>query len=1059
MYRSKTLIYISLYFSFLNASEISFRGQSKEQFLNHPIPLAFTNIITNNYDILPAQINPQRGSYLIIAPDGVIEYLNDFVVFKKSQGFDVYLFSLSEAGGTPANIKNSIASKLVEDPMLEYVLLIGDVDGFAEFPSFYYGPENDVTDQQYTHLVGDDSTPDVFIGRLSIDSLSDLAVIMSKIIQYARDPLAFDSDWLDRGLIVAGNYANTYPIPITPKWTSYWLMDELLDFGYNQIDTVFYPPIQQGAPYITPIIDEGVGIVNYRGWGDANGWHYPEFHVDNVNELNNGWLTPVFFSYVCNSNDFANNVDPCLAEAVIRGGTPTVPKGGVAFIGPSDLHTSTKYNNVINAYMYDAMLNHQVFELGPAMQAGQSGLVKEFPAQNGPGEAQEFYSHVYNILGDPSLQVYINRPNQFSFNLEPLTKVDGLLDVLIENQNGEPVSGAVISVMNNGEIFSKGITDESGRFIASINVNDIYSFDLYANKGGFIQGYTDIIVENPNNALVLNDMIIMGEFGSNKPTLSEQINLTLNIENISDTASDAFTGEVIFSDYVVPNNIAIDVPSVSANSISELESIQFVCYGLDMGQGIIGKLQDNNENIICNFIVNIEQPVFGIEFENQVSSNAVFEPNLLITNYSRGSYTDIFLEISAQSDGAEVILNGSSYILSSFSSFQTSSHVTNYSIDLGDVAYGSAITFLVKFVKNEYSFFSQNVQLNIVPPTDNYPVSPNNYGYWAFDDTDEGFDSKPHFNWIELDPNYGGTNGTHYQLDDDDHVDLVLPFVFKYHGINYETITINSNGWASFEPCNIDYFWNMSIPMYMGPKALLAPFSDDLETIDTDGDGEIDKWINIYTWYDEEIGRFIIEWSRALNGYDETTEETFEIILYNQNSISTNSGDGVIDFLYLEIEDVDVTKNYSTVGIEAPEKNYGLQYVFNNVYSPGAAPLQNERAIRFTTDAPINYIAPLEINDDFVSNKFNLSQVYPNPFNPKTNFDLDISENGEVTISIIDILGREVATIHNGFLPKGKYKFSWNGTNGYGQILASGSYFALVRLNNKKKIQKLMFLK
>ena len=126
-----------------------------------------------------------------------------------------------------------------------------------------------------------------------------------------------------QGLIVAGNYANTYPIPITPKWTSYWLRDELLDYGYSDVDTVFYPPTQQGAPFIIPIIDNGVGIVNYRGWGDANGWHYPEFHVDDVNDLNNGWLTPVFMSYVCNSNDFANNVDPCLAEAILRGGTPT----------------------------------------------------------------------------------------------------------------------------------------------------------------------------------------------------------------------------------------------------------------------------------------------------------------------------------------------------------------------------------------------------------------------------------------------------------------------------------------------------------------------------------------------------------------------------------------------------------------------------------------------------------------------------------------------------------------------------------------------------------------
>ena len=170
-------------------------------------------MVLSQYNILASQINPQRGSYLIIAPDGVVNYLDEFVSFKKSQGFDVYLKSLSESGENAAEIKNTIYNILLSDPMLEYVLLIGDVDGFAEFPSFYYGPENDVTDQEFTHLLGDDVIPDVFIGRLSIDSLSELAVIMSKTIQYARNPLAYDQNWLDRGLIVAGNYANTYPIP------------------------------------------------------------------------------------------------------------------------------------------------------------------------------------------------------------------------------------------------------------------------------------------------------------------------------------------------------------------------------------------------------------------------------------------------------------------------------------------------------------------------------------------------------------------------------------------------------------------------------------------------------------------------------------------------------------------------------------------------------------------------------------------------------------------------------------------------------------------------------
>ena len=153
MYYIKKLVLTILAVNILFGTNLSFRGNTKDQIIAQKIPLAFSNMILNQYDILDSQINPQRGSYLIIAPDGVTTYLDDFISFKKSQGFDVYLRSLSESGSNATEIKNTISNILDTDPMLEYVLLIGDVDGFAEFPSFYYGPENDVTDQQYTHLI------------------------------------------------------------------------------------------------------------------------------------------------------------------------------------------------------------------------------------------------------------------------------------------------------------------------------------------------------------------------------------------------------------------------------------------------------------------------------------------------------------------------------------------------------------------------------------------------------------------------------------------------------------------------------------------------------------------------------------------------------------------------------------------------------------------------------------------------------------------------------------------------------------------------------------------
>ena len=1056
---TQKLILTILTFSILFGEGISFRGKSKKELLGQAVPLAFANIIANNYNILPSQINPQRGSYLILVPDGIVNYLGDFVAFKNSQGFDVDVIPLSEAGESADAIKITIANKLAEDPMLEYVLLIGDVDGFAEFPSFYYGPDNDVSDQKYTHILGNDNIPDVFIGRLSIDSLSDFSVVLAKTIKYARDPLAFNSDWLDRGLIVAGNYSNTYPIPITPKWTSYWLRDELLDYGYSQVDTIFYPPVQQGAPYIIESIDNGVGIVNYRGWGDANGWHYPEFHVDDVNDLNNGWLTPVFMSYVCNSNDFANNVDPCLSEAVLRGGTPTVPKGGVAFIGPSDLHTSTKFNNVINAYMYDAMLNQSVVELGPAMQAGQSGLFIEFPAQNGADEAQEFYAHVYNILGDPSLQVYLDTPNQFVIDVSDVHANDGFIDLTVTDLSGVLVNNAVVSIMNADEFLVKGMTDNEGRFLSSVKVSGVSQLEVYANKGGFIQGHTSALIQSESSDFSISNITVQSENGSNKPALGELINFTLELENNSGSSTNAFTGEIVFSNGVEPNSFSVDISAIASGGIESLNSIEFRAYSTSVESALQGQLNDQNGNKICEFALEVELPVFDVSFENDVSPNSDFEPTLSITNFSNAIYSGIWISVLALSEGATVTLNSGSDLFSTFSAFQSLSQGTNYTIDIGDVAYGSDITFLVEFQKIGHTIFSQEVPFHIEPASENLPVAPNNYGYWAYDDTDVGFDHTPVFNWVELDPAYGGNNGTHHQLDDDDHVEIELPFTFKYHGINYISMTISSNGWTSFEPCYIDYFWNMSIPMYMGPKAMLAPFSDDLETIDSDSDGDIDVWINVFTWHDEANGRFVTEWSRALNGYDEVTEETFEIILYDQSTIPTESGDGVIDFLYLEVEDVDATKNYATVGIESPTKNYGLQYVFNNVYAPGAAPLANDRAIRFTTEAPNNYVGPLNVDSELNPNEFSLSPAYPNPFNPLTHLDLKIPTTESVKISIVDILGREIAELYSGVLVQGNYKFSWNGTNHLGLSVASGTYFAVAGFEKNTQIQKLLLLK
>ena len=368
------------------------------------------------------------------------------------------------------------------------------------------------------------------------------------------------------------------------------------------------------------------------------------------------------------------------------------------------------------------------------------------------------------------------------------------------------------------------------------------------------------------------------------------------------------------------------------------------------------------------------------------------------------------------------------------------------------ISTGSDLILNVVIYQDTVTIYQNNHTISIDPHASTDVVSPTWYGYWAYDNTDANYTQTPSFDWVELDPGYNGNGGTEYKLDDDDHVNVALPFEFQYFGKTYDEMTISSNGWVSFELCDIDYFYNYTIPMALGPKAILAPFWDDLEVINEDS-------IRVYTKHDEENGRFIIEWSRALNGFDEVTKETFAIHLYDQTAMPTESGDGVIEFHYLEIADIDADKNYATVGIEDHTKNEGIQYVFNNDYAPGAAELAQERAIRFTTEAPANYAAPLGMEDENLPTGFQLMPAYPNPFNPVTTIRYQLPTTSDVRMTVYDILGKEVNVLLHEKKNAGTYTLQWNGTNRFGQPVASGTYFIIMEALNFNQIQKVLLIK
>lgn len=319
-----------------------------------------------------------RGKYLIFIADFFQSntYLGNFITWKRQLGYQVVLKLLSQVGSTKEQIKAAITEEYYKgDAPLDYVLLIGDVTGLTAIPAYSImkpgGGEIDPTDHPYALLEGQDYFPDVMVGRVSITSDLELSRALSKILAYEKNPYMGDASWFKRAMVSAGNYSDVGIAPITPAWTSLWLMDKLYDYGYTQVDTVIYWGSQGTYPGTTQIaaaINAGVGIVAYRGWGAANGWQYPVFQTENIYSLTNGYKLPVVVSVVCETGNFADPADPCFGEAWVRGApntSPNEPKGAASVFAPTDLHTNTKWNNAMYAGFFEGLLEEEPLPLGP----------------------------------------------------------------------------------------------------------------------------------------------------------------------------------------------------------------------------------------------------------------------------------------------------------------------------------------------------------------------------------------------------------------------------------------------------------------------------------------------------------------------------------------------------------------------------------------------------------------------------------------------------------------------------------------------------------------------
>jgi hypothetical protein len=85
---------------------------------------------------------------------------------------------------------------------------------------------------------------------------------------------------------------------------------------------------------------------------------------------------------------------------------------------------------------------------------------------------------------------------------------------------------------------------------------------------------------------------------------------------------------------------------------------------------------------------------------------------------------------------------------------------------------------------------------------------------------------------------------------------------------------------------------------------------------------------------------------------------------------------------------------------------------------------------------------------------YSLHPNYPNPFNPSTRINYDLSTTSLVTLEVFDLLGRRVASLTNGIQSAGTYSILFNGS-----ALPSGLYFYRLHAGTFTQTQKMVLIK
>gem|GEM_PF-888374 len=913
--------------------------------------------------------------------------MDEFIKWKREKGFDVRVVPFDQIPGGGASISFGALRDWMrtqwQNLRPEYLLLVGDVDGTAACPDSVvqaHTGDYDVSDHFYALQEGDDYFPELFVGRFSVDNAQQLYVMAEKHVIHEKAPnLSGSLDWLTKGLVVSCNYSDTGTPPISPNQTSRWVIDKLRANGFTitSQDSIFYPPTTDGGSQINSAINQGRGIVSYRGWANSNGWIYPAYDRDDVEALTNYMRMPVMGSFVCQTGAFGQGAgdvvveDPCFGEKITRLGNPGLPRGCVAFVGPSDLHTRTQYNNPVCSGFFNAIFDLGMTSIGPALNNGKMELYTGYPLERDDRFSSYFYFHIYNVLGDANLKIWRSVPTALTLQApSALLPGQGVLELDVVDEDGQPKDGVLVTLtggLDGSLLLGRGLT-VGGHLLLDLDPAQLTPgllLTLTTEHVDHLPAQLTLGVGNATEALELVGLDVADEDEDGQNRAGEVLDVRLRLRNAGSAAVPA--GSAVLRDpalwEVLPDWFTIQDGSVAtpalaagAEGLSDAFRIQLDNEAPDAGLlHLVADVTAGGYSGVVDGRLRVSSLALAMveatwrSGADQLRIDQADTLDLVLRNI--GAYDLSGAELMLSSDDARVVITGAEAGLGTLAMDDTAT--VSFALEGGVGLFpGQPLSVRLQSTDGQrQATLDLPLPIGDLQPQD--PMGPDAHGYFAIESGDYDVQGHPLYDWVELDPAYGGSGATRLMLGDDGVTTVDLPFPVTHYGRTGSRLSICSNGWVSLGDTWIDDFRNWNLPSSLGPPNIIAAYWDDLKPHYPDS-----SYVPVYWRHDATEGRVVIAWSRAYNRYAWENPgqplQELELILFDQATRPTPTGDTEILVQWKQVTDLDQNNNYATCGMENFGHDVGIQVSYANQPSPGCAGFGPGRSVLFTTRTPIH---------------------------------------------------------------------------------------------------------